>query len=528
MVYNGNSQNAVFKGGSMHLRDYQINQDGFSSPIGWEIFRLLKEWHIEGREEFEGQTLGPDNESEWQRLVSAYFCNHVNRCISVNASNLCPSLNIVDEITSMVQDYLAKDISFMCRHDLADASQKWGQESICKWLGISLSNGSPEGFVTLTRNATEANNIINNGLAIDGVFDPLKHNVVTWEANHPTNFDAWYYRKETQKWHTDAVKVIGMDLFSQTATGETSIPTDPPNNSVILDAFKNAIDKNTRIVSVSWQSNETGMLLPMKEIVELVRKLEDDFGTCIHIHADCAQTFGLLQLQLTDMDVDSVSGSFHKWPCGPKMVGVLYMKDADAAKRFVANTWGYDAYIQTPTGYFSHDPTVPIIDDNAKRFSYLGQQNDATLVASWITALFHTGMFHPAVTPEVIENRVRYLGDHAQKRLLKELPQTFEYYQAAPWNWMLTPITDKSLRTSVLLFAPPPGICAPDVTKHVYDTHKFAIANLDIKNNQVLRISPSFNNTIDDVDKVIDAIIDIMSRLNANQLTHKVHHRTYA
>ncbi|MGH9203430.1 MAG: aminotransferase class V-fold PLP-dependent enzyme, partial [Vicinamibacterales bacterium] len=41
---------------------------------------------------------------------------------------------------------------------------------------------------------------------------------------------------------------------------------------------------------------------------------------------DGASTLGLLDLDLGDIQPDFYTGSAHKWPCGPKEVGVLYVK----------------------------------------------------------------------------------------------------------------------------------------------------------------------------------------------------------
>ena len=107
------------------------------------------------------------------------------------------------------------------------------------------------------------------------------------------------------------------------------------------------------------------MLLPMARIVSAVRGVSKD----VHIHADSAQTFGVMDLLLDKVGVDSIAGSFHKWPCGPKMVGILYMREqTGAAKRFTPSIWGYDEHINTPADYgFAADSGT--IDPNAKRFS---------------------------------------------------------------------------------------------------------------------------------------------------------------
>jgi kynureninase len=43
---------------------------------------------------------------------------------------------------------------------------------------------------------------------------------------------------------------------------------------------------------------------------------------------DGAQAFGVIDLDLGAMKPDFYTGSMHKWPCGPKEKGLLYVKQA--------------------------------------------------------------------------------------------------------------------------------------------------------------------------------------------------------
>ena len=66
------------------------------------------------------------------------------------------------------------------------------------------------------------------------------------------------------------------------------------------------------------------------------------------------------------------------------------------------------------------------------------------------------------------------------------------------------------MRSSVFLFKTPDGIQAGDVMQHVYEQHKFAIANLKVKGQDLLRISPTFCNTAQDVADVVAAVVDVI------------------
>ena len=48
--------------------------------------------------------------------------------------------------------------------------------------------------MALVANSTQGNNFINNGLVTSGFFNPAKDNVVVWDVNHPTNYDAFRTR----------------------------------------------------------------------------------------------------------------------------------------------------------------------------------------------------------------------------------------------------------------------------------------------------------------------------------------------
>jgi selenocysteine lyase/cysteine desulfurase len=351
---------------------------------------------------------------------------------------------------------------------------------------------------------------------------------VVWDVNHPTNYDAWMYRKATQGWGADSIRILKTKMFSSSVTEAErkagTIASDPQSEDEIIAALLALVDERTKLVTLSWQSNECGMVLPMQRIVSELRAVNKN----IHIHADSAQTFGVLDLKLGQVDVDSIAGSFHKWPCGPRMVGVIYMNPATgAAERFAPGTWGYDEHINTPAHY-GFAPETGGIDATARRFSYLGQQNDVTLVAAWMTALFHTGHFHPGVTPPRVEARTHALGTRLKNALYRHLPRMFpDFREDAAWRHIVTPTTNDALRSAVYLFRTPEGVAAGDVMQHVYAKHRFAIAYLRVMGQDLLRISPSICNLADDVEGVVAAIADVVEALRAGRLPSSPPSRAY-
>lgn len=498
------------------------------TPALARIKEFIKKWELDGQA-FKNDHLEYNNDLQWDKLRKHYFDIDKMTCTSINSSNLCPSLKPVDELVTLVQQMLDEDISFPMRLELAQATYEEGLGVIKHWVGLNRSQGDPQCLLSLIRNTTEGNNIINNDLVVSGFFDPQKNNVVVWDLNHPTNCDTWYYRKATQGWPDSSIKKMQTKMFSQKVTESERkmgmMPSDPQNEDDIIIPLKNLIDRQTKMVTLSWQSNECGMLMPMKRIVHEIKSINKN----IYIHADSAQAFGALDLKLDEINLDSISGSFHKWPCGPKLVGLLYMNiQTDAARKFIPNIWGYDGFIKDPLDYH-FDPEKGEIDPNCKRFSYLGQQNDATLVSTWIDALFHTGKLHPNVTPAKIEARIRYLGDTAKQALFNNLPKIFPAFTAkTAFKWITTPTTRDEFRSSVFLFKVPDGIVAGDVMKNVYENYHFAIANMDVLGHSLLRISPTINNSTNNVNDVVEAIIDVILAMQKSKLPNNTHLRSYS
>lgn len=102
------------------------------------------------------------------------------------------------------------------------------------------------------------------------------------------------------------------------------VKPNPISHRIEAADFINAVDENTVFASFMYVNNETGEILPAKEIIEGIKAKSPN--TLIHI--DCVQAFGKIPVRTFELDADFISASSHKIH-GPKGAGFLYAKNKD-------------------------------------------------------------------------------------------------------------------------------------------------------------------------------------------------------
>jgi selenocysteine lyase/cysteine desulfurase len=209
----------------------------------------------------------------------------------MNAANLCPSPARVIETLVEYTERLDSRPFPSFRSEIGSAKERT-RELLAGFLRVT-----PE-EILITRNTSEANNWVSNGLDL-GPDDE----VLIFSDNHPSNNQAWKAKGERFGYTVREVEQV----------------TPHPGFQYYLEAFEGAITPNTRVIAFMHQSNIAGELFPAKELCALAHER----GIISLI--DGAQSFGLLDVDLSDIQPDFFSGSAHKWPCGPKETGVLYV-----------------------------------------------------------------------------------------------------------------------------------------------------------------------------------------------------------
>ncbi|CAK0909084.1 unnamed protein product [Prorocentrum cordatum] len=100
----------------------------------------------------------------------------------------------------------------------------------------------------------------------------------------------------------------------------TYLPVDG-QGLVSPDAVEQAITARTVCVSIMHSNNETGTLLPIKEITARVRKAPHR----VFVHCDASQSLGKLPVSVEELGVDLLTVAGHKL-YAPKGIGALYRR----------------------------------------------------------------------------------------------------------------------------------------------------------------------------------------------------------
>jgi len=209
----------------------------------------------------------------------------------LNAANLCPAPRPVLETVHAHTTRLDSEPFPSYRSEILSAKERT-RDLLARHLRVS-----PE-EILLTRNTSEANNWVSNGLSL-GPGDE----VLIFADNHPSNNAAW--KRKAERFGYSVSEVAHVDPH--------------PGAEYYLDAFEQSITSNTRVLSFMQHTNTSGDVFPARELCAMAR------ARGIITLVDGAQSFGLMDVDLSDWQPDFFSGSAHKWPCGPKETGVLFV-----------------------------------------------------------------------------------------------------------------------------------------------------------------------------------------------------------
>ncbi|HCO23155.1 MAG: aminotransferase [Gimesia sp.] len=191
----------------------------------------------------------------------------------------------------------------------------------CRKHAAKLLGAARPEEIAFTFNGTDSLNTI-----IHGVLKPGDH-VITSDVEHNSVLRPLQTLKN--RW--------GLKI--------TIIPADQ-TGLVEPTAFRDALQKNTRLMILNHASNVTGTIQPVNEVGEIARQAD------VLFLVDAAQTAGHLPLDMSSMPVDFLACPGHKGLLGPLGTGLVYLR-AELADQV-------ESLRQGGTGTRSEDETQPV------------------------------------------------------------------------------------------------------------------------------------------------------------------------
>jgi cysteine desulfurase len=114
----------------------------------------------------------------------------------------------------------------------------------------------------------------------------------------------------------------------------TKIPVDS-EGFIDFEKLREAVDKETVLVSLSIVNHEIGTIQPIKEALEIVK----DKNAKTIFHADASDAYGRIHFDVKDLGLDLATISSYKI-LGPRGIGALYVKEGVNVERILEGQIG--------------------------------------------------------------------------------------------------------------------------------------------------------------------------------------------
>ena len=248
-----------------------------------------------------------------------------------------------------------------------------------------------------------------------------------------------------------------------------------------IDEYKALLNDRVAIVSVMWANNETGTIFPVEEMAEIAH------ARGIQFHTDAVQAVGKIPIDLARSKIDMLSLSGHKLH-GPKGLGVLYLRRGTRFRSLIHGG-------QQERGRRPGTENSPAI---------MGLGKAAELVMQHF---------------ETENNEVRYLRDKLEKGILAKVPRA---YPTGDLHNRLPNTSSIAFEfvegEGILLMLNKLGIAASSgsacTSGSLEPSHVMRAMGIPYTAaHGTIRFSLSRYNTLEEVERVIEAVPPIIAQL---------------
>ncbi len=326
---------------------------------------------------------------------------------------------------------------------------------------VAASIGAKPEEIIFTSGGTESDNLAVKGVAYRNS-DKGKH-IITSTIEHPAILNTCAYLEKE-----------GFEV--------TYVAVDS-DGIIDMDELKKATRDDTILISVMHANNEIGTIQPISDISKLAKEKS------IYLHTDAVQSLGKISVNVDELGVDLLSLSSHKIH-GPKGVGALYVRKGTLLQA-LAHGGSHEHRMRAGTenisGIAGFAKAVALADerlvDDAKHMTQLRD----SLIGKVMDSI------------DDVE-----LSGHPTNRLPNNVNLRFSFIEGE----------------SMLLFLDMKGIAISTgsacSSKSLEPSHVLTAIGLRPEDSHgSLRITLGKDNTHEEVDYVVDALVEVVGRLRA-------------
>ena len=315
--------------------------------------------------------------------------------------------------------------------------------------------------IVYTSGGTESNNTAILS-ALEAQSD--RDEIVTSAVEHPAILQLCQHLEKTGR---AKVRYVGVDLLGR----------------LDLDAYRAALSDKVAIVSIMWANNETGTIFPVEGLADLAK------GVGALFHTDAVQAVGKTPIYLKDSAIDMLSLSGHKLHA-PKGVGALYVKRGVRFKPLLRG-------------------------GHQERGRRAGTENVPGIVALGKAA--ELAIQHMADE----QSRVKDLRDRLEKAILQTVPNCFvngDLHDRLPNTSNIA--FEFVEGEAILLYLTRAGVAATSgsacTSGSIEPSHVLLAMSIPVTAaHGSIRFSLSRDNSIEDVNRVIEVMPAIIEKLRA-------------
>jgi selenocysteine lyase/cysteine desulfurase len=254
-------------------------------------------------------------------------------------------------------------------------------------------------------------------------------------------------------------------------------------NRIAVEDVLSSITERTHLVSLSLVEFSTGY---RNDIATIARHCHERGIIC---GIDAMQALGALDIDAQALGVDYLAAASHKWLLSPQTTGILYVAD-DLQAQLQTTRRGWFS-VETPFDFFNYEQQLKA---GMARFEHSSPNSLPIIALDAALGIFECidgGM-------TAVEERILGLTSHAIAGL-----ERLGYPVVSPQG--------EGERSGIICFTSHPerGDISPQQLVEELASRQIHVAARD----DVVRISPHFYNTVEDIDVLLNALEDLSKPL---------------